>query len=247
MRKSYAKVSKLNAVALAVALGSSAAVVSPAANAGASGNIGLWSKYVLRGITNSPENDNAAVQGGFDWSGDSGVYLGYWGSSLSYADAGKSNGFENDFYGGWAGKAGPLDVSLGAIYYKYINISNADGFEINPTVGYMGVTLGAKYLTKDVTWGNKGDTYWTLSYSHDLPAGFSLSGLLGYYTYKDSGKYISSSKESSAFRDLDLTLSHPIGNSGADMNATYIVGGKDRDGNSQDNTVVFSLTYGFDI
>ena len=27
---------------------------------------------------------NTAVQGGFDWSHDSGFYLGYWGSNLGY-------------------------------------------------------------------------------------------------------------------------------------------------------------------
>ncbi|HEY4713402.1 MAG TPA: TorF family putative porin, partial [Aquirhabdus sp.] len=31
------------------------------------GNIGVYSKYVLRGITNAPEQDGAAVQGGVDY------------------------------------------------------------------------------------------------------------------------------------------------------------------------------------
>jgi len=36
-----------------------------AAQAEITGNIGVFSKYVLRGITNAPESDVPAVQGGF--------------------------------------------------------------------------------------------------------------------------------------------------------------------------------------
>jgi hypothetical protein len=42
-------------------------------------------------------------------------------------------------------------------------------------------------------------------------------------------------------------LSHPIGNTGADANLTYIIGGEDRFGIDQKNQMVFSVTYGFGI
>ncbi|MEJ2345866.1 MAG: TorF family putative porin [Gammaproteobacteria bacterium] len=238
---------KLRPLVAATAIGM-ATMAAPLAHADSfTGNIGVVSKYILRGITNSPENDNAALQGGLDYGFDNGIYLGYWGSSLGYSDPGKSNGFENDLYGGYAGKFGGFSYDVGVIYYKYVNIDNADGAELKGTVGYGPFTLGANYLTKDVTWGNKGDTYWTVDYSHDLPKGFSFDALLGYYTYKDSGKYIASSAKSGAFRHLNLSLSHPIGNTGADWNVTYIIGGKDRDGVDQKNAVTLGVSYGFDI
>jgi len=246
----------LRPLAVATTLAVSAMAVPTIASADMSANIGVYSKYILRGITNAPEQDSPAVQGGFDWSGESGLYAGYWGSTLGYADeilpattpaTYKSNGFENDFYGGYASSMGDISYDVGLIYYKYINISNADAAEIKGRLGYGPVTAGFNYLTKDVTWGNKGDTYWTLAYSTDLPKGFSLGALASYYTYKDSGKYIASTPKSGAFRDLELSLSHPIGNSGADMTMTYIAGGKDRNGVDQKNAITFGISYGFDI
>lgn len=53
-----------------------------------SGNISVVSSYNLRGMTNSPESDTPAIQGGLDYTHDSGFYLGYWFSTLTaaYAD-----------------------------------------------------------------------------------------------------------------------------------------------------------------
>ena len=237
------------ALATAVSVASLAGAIAPA-QAEVTGNIGLFSKYILRGITNAPENDNTAVQGGIDWSFGPGFYLGYWGSNLGYSDPGKSNGFENDFYGGWGGSAGSFSWDLGLIYYYYLNISDANAMEAVGSLGFGPVSLGAKYLTDDVAWGNKGDVYWTLSGGTGLgDTDFDLSAVLGYYTYETDGEFIPDvpGAKSSAFRHFDITLSHPIADSGADWNLTYVFGGEDRFGVDQDNAVVLSLTWGLDI
>ena len=179
------------------------------------------------------------------------LYAGYWGSSLGYpgADSNPTTDaeFENDFYGGWAGDVGPVSLSAGVVYYYYMDTSDANGAEATASVGWQGLELHMNYLLQDVTWGNQGDTYLTLSYSHDLPAKFSASATLGYYLYTDKGDFIASTKEDSAFRHLNLSLSHPVGDTGADMSVTYVVGGKDRQGNDQQDTVVLGLSYGFNI
>jgi len=224
------------------------------------GNIGVFSKYILRGITNSPQNDNAVLQGGFDYAGDNGLYAGYWGSTLGYcydrAGTCTSNGFENDLYAGWGGKSGDISYSLGLIQYYYMNVADSNLTEFNPALGFGPVTLGAKYLLADGLWGNKGDTYWTASYSADLPSNFKFGAVLGYYTYKkgDNEKMCypkpagcGATKESSAFRHVDFTLSHPIAKSGADMSLTYTLGGKDRSGNKQKDALWFGVKYGFDL
>ena len=237
------------ALATALSIGSLAAVITPA-QAEVTGNIGLFSQYVLRGITNAPENDNVAIQGGVDWAAPMGFYLGYWGSNLGYGNPDSDvKGFENDFYGGWGGSTDLLSWDIGATYYYYLNISDFNAFE---PYGYIGVgpaTFGFKYLAEDVAWGNSGDTYWTLDASGDIGAGFTLSGLIGYYSYDKNGEFIPEVPEAkgSAFRHFDLTLSHPIGNTGADDNFTYILGGEDRFGVDQKNQIVVSVTYGFDI
>ena len=265
----------------AAALAISAMATPMAAQAELSGNIGVYSAYVLRGITNAMENENTAVQGGIDWAHDSGFYLGYWGSNLGYTsratvadlttgevgqvpgsvDKGTSTittcendgdcpaaGFENDFYLGYGGSFGSVDYDIGLIYYYYIGVEESNGLEVPFSLSWSGATLGLKYLTNDVVWGNAGDIYWTLGYDFSLPAGFTLGAVLGYYTYSKDGDYIPEVPEakSSAFRHFDLSLSHPIGDTGADMSITAILGGEDRFGIDQANTVVLGVSYGFD-
>lgn len=240
------KVSKLGyAVALAAGI-----VMVPAAYADVTGNIGVYSKYIFRGMTfpagTSSENDGTAIQGGFDYSHASGFYAGYWGSNLSYGND-ANTGFENNFYGGYGGSVGDIGYSIGLLQYYYLNVDNSDGLEIDASLSYGPVKGGMKYLTGDVAWGNGGDIYWTLDYATKLPKDFTLGATLGYYTYEDSGKYIAASAKSSGFRHLNLSLSHPIGSTGADMSVTYVKGGEVRDGTDLKDGIVFGVKYDFSI
>lgn len=249
------------AVAFAIAV---AGIAAPTVHAGATGNIGVFSKYVLRGNTNVAENNNTAVQGGFDYSSDAGWFVGYWGSNLDYVydkDGAPTSttGFENDVYAGYSFSAGPMNLTVGATQYYYVEVDDSNLFEPFATAAIGPVTLGLKYLAQDGFWGNKGDMYWTLSSGTDLPKGFKLAGTLGYYMYEEDdskelcqGASFAASgcgvtQTDSAFRHLDLTLSHPIGNTGAEMLVTYIVGGKNRADQDLDNTFVFGVKYGFDL
>lgn len=262
-----AKSLRVLSAAIGLAVGGLAAPL--AAQAGASGNIGVFSKYVLRGITNVTENNGTAVQGGFDYAADNGIFVGYWGSNLDYSyDAGtggastSSSGFENDFYAGYGFTTGPVSFTVGATQYYYVEVADSNLFEPFVTASMGPVTLGVKYLAQDGFWGNKGDMYWTLAGGADLPKGFKLAATLGYYTYEtNDSKEICTpgvgeaaavagcglTTTDSAFRHLDLSLSHPIGKTGADMMVTYVVGGKNRSGVDQDNTVVFAVKYPFDL
>lgn len=254
---------KVKPLAVAITITIPALAVTSAAHAEFTGNIGVFSKYVLRGITNSPENDSAAIQGGLDWAHESGFYLGWWASSLGYSyDAstatvdGDGSGVENDFYGGFANAIGNFYYDVGLIQYYYIDVDDSNLTEFKAAIGYGPVSGQMQYLLNDGWWGNQGDIYWTLNFAYPLPMNFNFAATLGYYTYEDddndelcnpapAGCGITTT--TSEFRHLDLTLSHPIGNTGADMNVTYIVGGKNRAEVDQDDTLVLSLTYGFDI
>lgn len=225
-----------------------------------SGNVGVYSKYILRGITESPENNQAAVQGGLDYAHDSGLYAGWWASSLGYTydedvggeDPDVSDGFENDFYAGYAPTFGDLGLDIGVIQYAYLNVDESNLTEAVLGVSYKNAYLRAQYLLNDGFWGNAGDTYWYGGIDCDLPKGFALNTELGWYTYDDDDAdndqfAPGTTTTDSAFRYLAFTLSHPIGNTGADMGVTYIVGGEDRSENDQGNTMVLSLSYGFDV
>lgn len=239
--------SRLFSLTSAVLMGT--AVLPMTAQADLSGNAGVVSQYILRGITNTPEDSNAAIQGGIDWSNDNGLYAGYWGSNLGYNSTPKysAQGFENDFYAGYSGMVGDVSLQAGLIQYYYVNVTDSDGTEFAGSVGIGPLSLGVISLLQDVAWGNQGDTYVTLGFDQPLPMNFTAGATAGYYFYSDNGKYIASSAESSAFRHLNLSLSHPIGNTGADVTLTYIVGGKDRNGTSQDNAMTLGVAYGFDI
>ena len=251
---------KLTPVALATSLALSGLAVPTVANAELSGNIGVHSKYLLRGIF--AENDNTAVQGGFDWSHDSGFYLGYWGSNLGYSyDASgtspySGNGFENDFYGGFAGGGDTFGYDIGLIQYYYINVDDSDLTELTASVSMGDGYLGLQYLLNDGWWGNSGDVYWKAGYAFGLPSDFGLAFDLGYYTYSDddNSKLTGGASctgcvttSTSGFRHLNITLSHAVANTGADMYLQYTVAGEDRTGTEYDDMVVMGLTYGFDI
>src|SRR6187551_1048914 len=67
------------------------------------GNFGIYSQYVFRGLTQTDRKP--AAQGGFDYAHTNGIYLGTWASNISWLhDAGVCNhgcSLEWDFYGGW--------------------------------------------------------------------------------------------------------------------------------------------------
>lgn len=95
-------------------LACAAVLGAPTAMAGVTGNAGVVSEYLFRGIEQS---GGAAVQGGIDYAHDSGLYLGTWASNTGGPAA--AGGTEVDLYGGFALKAGPVGLDFGAIYYLY--------------------------------------------------------------------------------------------------------------------------------
>jgi uncharacterized protein (TIGR02001 family) len=227
------------------------------ARADMTGNIGVFSKYVLRGVTNDAESDTAALQGGFDYTHSSGFYAGYWGSSLDYHAKDNGNpdgvisktGFENDLYLGYAPTLGDVTLNIGLIHYVYDSVANSDLTEGLLGASYKGAYAKMQYLLDNGAWGNKGDIYWTAGYALKLPSDFGFAVDLGYYTYdnNDNKELTSITKQTSGFRHANFTLSHPLAETGATMGMTYIVGGETRDEVHQGNTMVFSIKYNFDV
>jgi len=249
---------KLNLASIAMAgaltVGSMFAV-SATAQAEVSYNIGIHSKYLLRGI--AEENTGAAIQGGADWSSDtSGWYAGWWFSSLSYsyeANAdGKTDkkGFENDFYAGYAGEiTESIGWDVGLIQYIYVDVDDSDLLEATGTLTFGDFYVGAQYLLQDGWWGNAGDVYWKAGWSTDLSQGITLALDYGYYTYDkgDSAKIggAGSTTSSGGFRHLNVTASKAIGKTGAEAYVQYTFAGEDRKGVDNNDSMVVGITYGF--
>lgn len=237
-------------VLLASAVMSALAVPAIAQAVEVTGNVGVVSQYVFRG---GVENEGAAVQGGFDASLPAGFYAGYWGSSLGDTVYG-TNTFENDVYGGWSHEFGPVKLDVGALYYMYSQSTfgpGATGDVLEPyaKVSFGPATLAVHYFSDDVSWGNKGDLYTSLSASHTFGkvtvgavAGFNL------WSDDDAGNPYAGwvTTEDSTFRHADLSVSMPI-NDQTTMSVVYVVGGEDRTGTEIDNKMVLGFKYSFDI
>jgi uncharacterized protein (TIGR02001 family) len=219
--------------------------VKPAQAQEISGNIGVVSNYVFRGITRAAENDGAAVQGGLDVEVDGGFYAGWWASNLSYGTPGLDTTVENNLYFGTSGESGDFTYDVGALYYWYMDDSDASGIEPYLSIGFAGVDFGMHYMAQDVSWSNQGDMFFSLGTGFELGQGFDLGVVASYATYENSGKFIPTTGKSSAFRSLDLTLSKAIAELPAEMFATYIIGGKDRDGINQKDKIVLGFSYAF--
>jgi len=147
-------------------------------------NIGLFSQYVFRGLTQT--NEKPAVQGGFDVAHKSGFYAGTWASNISWiSDAyppgapgpAPSASMEWDFYGGYKGSL-PADFGydLGVLYYWYPG-SYPSGYVLpNTTELYAALTwkflsLKYNYSVNNKTFGipdSRGSSYLDLTASYDI-------------------------------------------------------------------------------
>ncbi len=101
---------------IAIAMGLATLVVGTGAQAEFSANVAITSDYMFRGVS---QNDNdMAIQGGFDYNHDSGFYAGVWGSNVA-AKAFNGSSMELDTYIGWSGDLGPVSLDVGALRYNY--------------------------------------------------------------------------------------------------------------------------------
>jgi uncharacterized protein (TIGR02001 family) len=126
-----------------------------------SANVGLYSNYVFRGI--SQTGGDPAIQGGLDYTHSSGFYLGTWGSNVGWIEDyqmyDKGN-MEIDLYGGFRGSIGKSDFTfdVGAIQYWYPGDNNgpfvdADTTEVYGALGWKWFTVKYSYYVSDDVFG----------------------------------------------------------------------------------------------
>ena len=140
-----------------------------------SGNVGLSSDYIWRGMTQT--NGDIAVNGGFDLSTDNGFYFGTWASNAGGKDTNYS--MELDIYIGFSGEmAENMTYDVGYISVIYPGQDSADFEE-----AYVGFNIyGLSILYSDGQ--NDGPSYSEIGYSVDAgPGSFSIS----YGEYEDTG------------------------------------------------------------
>lgn len=191
-----------------------------------SGNIGLTSDYVFRGV--SQTQGGPAIQGGFDYAHSSGLYVGTWASNVAWVstDDGAGNKFfkdnnsmEIDLYGGYRGAAGDLGYDVGVITYYYPGdqiATGAGGTDPDTTEVYVGLSwkfLSAKYShtvsDRFVGWSTstggktRGSYYIEMNANYDLGNGWGVLAHVGYQDVKDN--------DDASYTDWKVGVSKDVG------------------------------------
>lgn len=219
------KLKATSIIILSSVLASTAAMAQTAAPAAApepaytlSYNVGVVSDYRFRGMAQT--SFNPALQAGADFAHKSGLYLGVWGSNISWIKdyTGATDGsLEVDLYGGYKGEISKdLSYDVGLITYQYpgntsgdvAGLANANTVEIYGALTYSIVT--AKYsrsLSNFIANSNStGSQYLEVAASFDLGNGFSLAPHLGRQWIPNVAGDIGN------YTDYSLTLAKDFGN-----------------------------------
>lgn len=184
-----------------------------------SANIGVVSNYLWRGTTQT--DDGPAIQGGLDFSHDSGFYAGTWASNVDWGDGGPN--YELDLYMGYDFTLPDENASLGisTIYYAYPDgDGDVDFWEIGLSGGYQFFSAGIQYTV----WGDddndgalfdQGDIYYYAALDLPLPQEFALGLRLGYYDFDNDRVEIEPGKtESADYWNWGVSVSREVGEFG---------------------------------
>lgn len=168
--------------------GNSSAMLNDSFDASAS--VAFTTDYIWRGV--SQTNNEPAIQGSFDLSHESGVYVGVWASSFEFETEAS---MELDVYGGFSreinlGSVG-LTYDLGWLRYEYTSDSAANFNEI-----YFGATVSpVENLNVSTYWyygvkieHTKPGEYTDMAIDYTLPeslGSITLLGHAGYYNQKN--------------------------------------------------------------
>ena len=202
-----------------------APAAAPAAAAPASphtftGNVGLFSQYVFRGL--SQTNEDPAVQGGLDYSHSSGLYAGTWASNISWLkDSGlyNSSSLEWDFYGGFKGTFGSSDFTydVGFLYYDYPGdvapgFIKADTQELYGALGWKWLSAKYSYSIDDTFGVPNSDGSWYLDFSAAVPVadtGLTVNAHYGIQTFDGSTNGVSND-DAFSYDDWKLGVSYAL-------------------------------------
>lgn len=222
-----------------------------------SGHIGAVTQYIFRG---GIENNDIAFQGGLEYAHHTGLFVGYWGSTLDYdsTDEAKDHGFEHDFILGYANELNEdLNYSTQVTAFVYHNggssynedrseARRSTGTEWFTTVGYKDLSLGVGVALSDANYGNAGDVYLNAAYRYPLVYDISLNTSIGASLYNDQrDDSLIQTTKNVVINETRIGLSTLLAHSGVDMALDYIWGGKNRLNEKYDDHLVFAVNYSF--
>lgn len=194
------------------------------------GNVGLFSQYIFRGLTQT--NGDPAIQGGFDYSHSSGLYVGTWASNISWLTDSQSvtgytsSSLEWDFYGGFRNSFGPngdFGYDVGLLYYWYPGTHStivapgsvkADTLEVYGALSWKWLSAKLSYALSDDVFGvaNADGTYY-LDFTASYPVPNTKLSLVAHYGIQkftgDSSPGVSNDANAS-YDDWKLGVSYAL-------------------------------------
>jgi len=233
----------LLATAFAAAAAAPAVVVAQDSPHTFTANIGLFSEYIFRGVTQT--GGEPAVQGGFDYSHTpTGLYAGTWASNVSWLQDFRyyeQSSIEWDFYGGIKRNFGSSDFywDVGTLYYWYPRGDKFPGaatwspntWEVYAGAGWKWLGVKYSYSLSDYFGArpnaNTDETSgtWYLDFFANFPVGETGITLIGHYgilDVKNDGDRSLSTEAS--YNDWKLGASYTIQQSflkGTEVGAYY--------------------------
>ena len=194
-------------------------------------NISMLNDYRFRGV--SQNDEGFALQGGFDWSHESGFYVGTWASNISDFNGAS---IESDFYGGYAGEVNGISFDVGGLLYHYPGGTGTDYFELYGStgidLGFASATFGANYAFSNNNLGNQDNIYIYTDGEVVIPnTPLSLNLHLGF--------------EDGAFgnKKWDWIIGTTVSYQGLDFGVSYV--DTNIPGNNSDGRIVFSVGASF--
>ena len=210
------------AVAAAFLPLSATAADAPASPHTITGNMGLYSQYVFRGVKQT--DGDPALQGGLDYGHSSGFYLGTWASNVSVLrDMGAYSGggsLEWDFYGGFKGTFGKSDFGydVGLLYYYYPGtvapgLVKADTLELYGAVSWKWLSAKYSYSLDNKTFGvPNSDGTWYLDLSANFPVNdkFSIQAHYGIQEFNGSTPAGVSNDSFASYKDWKIGATYTL-------------------------------------
>ncbi|MDH5573795.1 MAG: TorF family putative porin [Gammaproteobacteria bacterium] len=196
------------------------------AHAELTGNVGVTSNYIWRGVTQT--SDASAISGGLDYAHASGFYIGTWVSNTV------ANQYEHDVYLGYGFDAGPVGLDIGALKYIYpVGTVLSDFTEVYVNASYSNFGIGVAYTVdkEDSAITEENDIYVYASAEFEVKKDLALGLLIGDYDV-DGGS-------AGDYTHYQLSLSKD--------DFTFAYNKNDQNGNAGDARITASWSKNFDL
>lgn len=240
-------------LAVVIAASVSTCAAADATDSPFSGNVALTSDYMFRGVTQT--DNQMALQGGFGWAHDSGVYANIWASNVDSEFFGGSTDpqLEVDVYAGYSGMADKLGYDLGVYSYNYPGADNSAVDDYQTFEGYFGLSYavtdaltasGKLFYAPELNFIGVDESAWyfDLGAKYALMAKVAVTGHVGFNegdAFEEAGR---------AF-GVDSYIDYGVGvtteYAGVNLGLNYVAtdsDGEDLWGDLADDRVVFSVS-----